>query len=116
MRFAAPFVIVTVGSVLVTLFLSPMVSYAAGGPATGKHEFTVCARCHSISRGVNKRGPALARIVARKNGAVGSHRHSAAIATANVAWHDATLDKFPAGAERPRIPRTSSSSGRGGPF
>lgn len=97
MRFTVAFVRVGVGSIFVTLLLGPLVSYGAGGPVAERHEFTACARCHSISPDRNKRGPLLAGVVGRGDGTTTGSRRWAATATVDLAWDDPTLDKFPAG-------------------
>lgn len=108
MRRASYFITVGATSIFLTLFLSPMVSYAAGNAAAGQHDFALCARCHSSAPGVNMRGPSLAGIVGRKSGVAVGYKYSAAMAAANLTWDDATLDKFLAGPRR-FVPRTRMS-------
>jgi hypothetical protein len=66
MRLATFFVLVGVGSVFAASFASPLVSYAA------------CARCNSISSGVNMRGSSLAGVVGRKSGTTVDNRYQVA--------------------------------------
>jgi cytochrome c len=100
MRLTASHVMAAASSVFTTLFLGPAVGHAAGDPAVGQREFAICARCHSISPGVNERGPSLAAVVGRKSGAAVGYKYSAAKAIANVIWDDTNLDRFLAGPRR----------------
>jgi cytochrome c len=94
MRFARSAVDRGMACAVATIFLGPLASHAAGDPAAGKRTFAECAGCHSISPGVNKIGPSLSGVVGRKSGTATGYRYSPGMATANVTWDDATLDRF----------------------
>jgi hypothetical protein len=62
MRLAAAFVIAGACSVFTAVFISPMESYAAGDHATIRLGFASHVHCLCFSKGMEKRGPSLAKI------------------------------------------------------
>jgi cytochrome c2 len=92
-RISASFLTVA-SSVLAILFLSPTASYAVGYPTTVRHDFAVCAGCHSIPPGVAKKGRPLTKIVRWKSRPSVGDSNSIARATANITSDGASLQHF----------------------
>src|SRR3954454_10856742 len=53
-----------------------------------------CRTCHSMKDGDNRLGPNLHAIVGRKSGALTNYGYSHSMATADLVWDKATLDRF----------------------
>ena len=64
---------------------------AAAGPPSG---FTTCAVCHSVERGRNGIGPALAGVFGRRAGSVTGFNYSDAMEGANITWNAGTLERY----------------------
>ncbi len=64
---------------------------AASGPPDA---FKQCAVCHKTTPGDNLIGPSLAGVFGAKSGHVDSFKYSPAMASANLTWNAATLDKY----------------------
>lgn len=62
--------------------------------AAGKRQFTKCAACHSLEKGVNLMGPSLAGLAGRKAGSVAGFAYSAAMQQSKVVWTRQTLSAF----------------------
>lgn len=58
-----------------------------------------CRTCHSVKEGDNRFGPNLHGIVGRKSGAVANYGYSQAMASADLTWDKAALDRFIANPE-----------------
>lgn len=67
-------------------------SHAQTAPAASA-AFGQCAVCHSID-GSNGTGPTLQRLIGRKSGSVPGFRYSRAMKSADIAWDEATLDRY----------------------
>jgi cytochrome c len=68
---------------------------AAGDPEVGAQVFRTCAACHTLEPGAHRTGPSLAGVFGRKaGGAVGFHRYSEALRSADLVWREDTLDDF----------------------
>jgi cytochrome c2 len=93
MRKSASFLTVA-SSVLAILFLCPTASYAVVHHTTVRHDFAVCAGCHSIPPGVAKRGRPLTRSVRRKSRPSVEDSNSIARATANIPSDDVSLQRY----------------------
>src|SRR5258708_5427727 len=90
MRKSASFLTVA-SSVLAILFLCPRASYAVVYHTTVRHDFAVCAGCHSTPPGVAKGGRPLMRSVRGKSRPSVEDSNSIARATANIPSDDASL-------------------------
>lgn len=67
----------------------------AANPAEGRRYFTAnCAACHSTSRGENRTGPSLARIIGRKSGTAPGFNYSPGLKAANIRWTTESLDRW----------------------
>jgi len=67
----------------------------AAGPAEGRRYFAAnCAACHSTSRGENRTGPSLARIIGRKSGTAPGFNYSPGLKAANITWSSESLDNW----------------------
>lgn len=81
-------------ALLLLLALAPSQQLAAG-PAEGRRYFAAnCAACHSTSRGENRTGPSLARIIGRKSGTAPGFNSSPGLKAANITWNSQTLDNW----------------------
>ena len=77
------------------------IAAAAGDPKRGAQVFQACMACHSVKPGEHLTGPSLAGIWNRKAGTVeGFQRYSDALKHTNVAWNEATLDRWLANPEQ----------------
>jgi cytochrome c len=80
---------------LFNIIVASSTAWAAGDQAAGEKVFAAhCVVCHATAPGENKVGPSLAGIVGSKAGTVPGFNFSPAIKNANVAWDDASLDKY----------------------
>jgi cytochrome c len=69
-------------------------AYAAN-PTEGRVVFTeLCADCHSMSPGKNKRGPSLAGVVGRKAGLATNYHYSSALGKSGIVWTPARLAQY----------------------
>lgn len=67
----------------------------AAGPSEGRRFFaTNCAACHSTSRGENRIGPSLTRIIGRKSGTAPGFNYSPGLKAANIIWTTESLDQW----------------------
>jgi cytochrome c len=65
------------------------------GPQEGRRYFDAnCAACHSTSRGENRTGPSLARIIGRKSGTAPGFNYSPGLKAANITWSNESLDRW----------------------
>lgn len=70
-------------------------AHAAGDAKRGAQLFRQCMACHSVAEGEHLTGPSLAHAWNHKAGtAPGFQRYSDALKRSNLAWDDATLDKW----------------------
>ena len=77
------------------LMISTTHIQAAGNPTEGRAVFeNLCADCHTITPGKNKRGPALGGVVGRAAGTVKNYRYSEAIAKAGITWTPDRLARY----------------------
>ena len=68
---------------------------SSAGPAEGRRYFAAnCAACHSTSRGENRIGPSLARIIGRKSGTAPGFNYSPGLKAANITWSTESLDRW----------------------
>jgi cytochrome c len=65
-----------------------------------------CASCHTTQAGQNRIGPHLAQLAGRQAGSVEGARYSPALRAADLAWDEATLDRFLAN-PRATVPGTT---------
>ena len=85
------------------------VARAGGDAAAGKTFYSnLCAACHTTEVGKNGFGPSLAGVFDRKSGALPGYNYSTAMAHANLAWDEATLDQF-LQSSTSKVPGTSMS-------
>ena len=81
-------------ALLLLLALAPSQQLAAG-PEAGRRYFAAnCAACHSTSRGENRTGPSLARIIGRKSGTAPGFNYSPGLKAANITWSSESLDSW----------------------
>jgi cytochrome c len=67
----------------------------AANPAEGRRYFAAnCAACHSTSRGENRIGPSLARLIGRKSGTAPGFNYSPGLKAANIRWSSESLDTW----------------------
>ena len=67
----------------------------AAGPAEGRRYFAAnCVACHSTSRGENRTGPSLARLIGRKSGTAPGFNYSPGLKAANITWSRESLDSW----------------------
>ncbi|HEU0311130.1 MAG TPA: c-type cytochrome [Sphingomicrobium sp.] len=67
----------------------------AAGSAEGRRYFEAnCAACHSTSRGENRIGPSLVRIIGRKSGTAPGFNYSPGLKAANITWNSESLDSW----------------------
>jgi len=53
-----------------------------------------CRTCHSVKEGDNRLGPSLYRVIGRKAGSLPGYAYSDSMKHADIAWDEATLDRF----------------------
>ena len=81
-------------ALLLLLALAPS-QQSAAGPAEGRRYFAAnCAGCHSTSRGENRTGPSLVRIMGRKSGTAPGYNYSPGLKAANITWNSESLDSW----------------------
>lgn len=67
----------------------------AANPDEGRRYFAAnCAACHSTSRGENRIGPSLARLIGRKSGTAPGFNYSPGLKAANIRWSSESLDTW----------------------
>lgn len=63
--------------------------------ARGEKAFRVCSGCHNAEAGApSMAGPNLHGVVGRKAGALDDYAYSDALASSDIVWNFATLDRF----------------------
>jgi cytochrome c len=73
----------------------PMTAAQAQNADNGKTAFRqVCGICHTVVAGKNMVGPSLFGVVGRKSGSLPDFHYSDPMKNANLAWDEATLDKY----------------------
>lgn len=77
------------------LVLAIVPSQLAANPSEGRRFFAAnCAACHSTSRGENRIGPSLARIIGRKSGTAPGFNYSPGLKAANITWNSESLNSW----------------------
>lgn len=76
------------------LALAPSQLLAASPPEGRRYFAANCAACHSTSRGENRNGPSLARIIGRKSGTAPGFKYSPGLKAANITWTSASLESW----------------------
>lgn len=68
---------------------------AAGNPTEGRAVFeNLCADCHTVTPGKNKRGPSLAGIIGRAAGTAKNYHYSEAVARSGITWTPDRLARY----------------------
>jgi cytochrome c len=82
-------------SAAIMLVASSAMAQEAAGDAAGQVVFNnACRTCHTTRQGDNRLGPNLHGIIGRKAGTEPGYGYSSAMATADLIWDEATMDRF----------------------
>jgi cytochrome c len=79
---------------LLTTLLLAGPARADGDAARGEARFQDCAVCHQLEAGVNKVGPSLHGLFARKAGEIEDFRYSPAMKRSGIVWTPEMLDIY----------------------
>ena len=70
-------------------------AHAAGNPTEGRAVFeNLCADCHTVTPGKNKRGPTLAGIIGRAAGTAKNYHYSDAVTQSGITWTSDRLARY----------------------